>query len=86
MDRHASTIKRHRQSLKRRERNRAARSRVKTYIKNVEEATTQEAAETALKDVIKVLDTSAGTKINHPNKVARIKSRLTRMVSGRFAS
>lgn len=86
MDRHPSTIKRHRQSLKRRERNRAARSRVKTYIKIVEEAATQEVADKALKDAIKVLDTSAGAKITHPNKVARIKSRLTRLVTTRFAS
>lgn len=86
MDRHPSTIKRHRQSLKRRERNRAARSRVKTYIKIVEEAATQEVADRALKDAIKVLDTSAGAKITHPNKVARIKSRLTRLVTTRFAS
>ena len=36
MDRHPSAIKRHRQSLKRREKNRSVRSTVKTYIKKVE--------------------------------------------------
>jgi len=86
MDRHPSTIKRHRQSLKRNERNRSARSKIKTYLKKVEQATTREAAETALREAIKVLDKSAGSRIFHKNKAARLKSRLTRKVASRFAS
>lgn len=85
MDRHKSTIKRHRQSLKRNERNRAARSTVKTYIRKVEEATTKEAAETALRDAIRVLD-KTGARVIHRNKAARMKSRLSRLVASRFAS
>ncbi len=86
MQRHTTTIKRHRQSLKRNAKNRTERSRVKTHIKNVEEAATKETAETALKAAVKVLDSSAHPKVIHPNKVARIKSRLTRLISTRFAS
>lgn len=86
MDRHPSTIKRHRQSLRRREVNRAARSRVRTSIKNVEKADSKETAATALYDAIKVLDKATGSNYFHRNKVARIKSRLSRLVTTRFAS
>lgn len=86
MERNLSAIKRHRQSLKRNERNRTVKSKVKTYIKKVEEATTKEAAEAALTDAINVLDKSAGARVLHRNKAARLKSRLTRKVAARFAS
>ncbi len=86
MDRHSSTIKRHRQSLKRRAHNRALRSRVNTHIKNVEEATTKEAAEAGLHSALKYIDKSAHKNITHPNRAARLKSRLTRLVATRFAS
>ena len=84
MDRHKSTIKRHRQSLKRNERNRSARSKVKTYVRKVEEATTKETAETALRDAIRALD-KTGARVIHRNRAARMKSRLSRLVAGRFA-
>ncbi|UCH63390.1 MAG: 30S ribosomal protein S20 [Fidelibacterota bacterium] len=86
MDRHKSTIKRHRQSLKRNERNRVVKSRMKTYIRKVEEATSKETAETALLEAISALDKTAGSRIIHRNKAARIKSRLTHLVASRFAS
>lgn len=86
MDRHPSAIKRQRQSLKRREKNRTVRSTVKTYIKTVETATTKEVAEKALRDAISALDKSAQDNIFHPNKVARLKSRITKKVNARFAS
>ncbi|MFB0515903.1 MAG: 30S ribosomal protein S20 [Candidatus Neomarinimicrobiota bacterium] len=86
MEQHSSTIKRHRQSLKRNARNRSARSKVKTYIKKVEEATTKDAAETALRQAIKELDKSAKARIMHRNRAARLKSSLTRKVASRFAS
>ena len=86
MDRHPSTIKRHRQSLRRREANRAARSRIRTSIKQVEQADSPESASTALQETLKVLDKAAGDRYFHRNKVARIKSRLSRLVATRFAS
>ncbi len=85
MDRHSSTIKRHRQSLKRRAHNRALRSRVNTHIKSVEEATTKEAAEAGLKSALKYIDKSAHKRVTHPNRATRLKSRLTRLVATRFA-
>jgi small subunit ribosomal protein S20 len=86
MDRHPSAIKRHRQSLKRREKNRSVRSTVKTYIKKVETATTKDAAEAALRDAISALDKSAQDNVFHPNKAARLKSRITKQVNARFTS
>ena len=86
MDRHPSTIKRHRQSLRRREVNRAARSRIRTSIKNVEQADSKETAATALHEAIKVLDKATSSNYFHRNKVGRIKSRLSRLVATRFAS
>lgn len=86
MDRHPSAIKRHRQSLKRREKNRIERSTVRTYIKKVETAATKEVAEEALRDAISALDKSAQDNIFHPNKAARLKSKITKKVNSRFAS
>ncbi|MFC1480686.1 30S ribosomal protein S20 [Candidatus Neomarinimicrobiota bacterium] len=86
MDRHASTIKRHRQSLVRNERNKASRSDLKTKIKAVEAADNKEIADVALKVAVKTLDQQSGPRVIHRNKAARIKSRLTRMVAARFAS
>ncbi|MFC1620270.1 30S ribosomal protein S20 [Candidatus Neomarinimicrobiota bacterium] len=86
MDRHPSAIKRHRQSLKRREKNRIERSTVKTYIKKVETATTKEVADEALRVAISALDKSAQDNIFHPNKAARLKSKITKKVNSRFAS
>ncbi len=86
MDRHSSTIKRHRQSLKRRANNRAVRSKIKTITRNVEEATSKEVADLALQGAIKQLDKAGQRNVIHPNKTARIKSRLTRLVMSRFAS
>ncbi|MFC1483948.1 30S ribosomal protein S20 [Candidatus Neomarinimicrobiota bacterium] len=86
MDRHPSAIKRHRQSLKRREKNRIERSTVRTFIKKVETATTKEVADEALRVAISALDKSAQDNIFHPNKAARLKSKITKKVNSRFAS
>ena len=85
MDRHPSTIKRHRQSLKRREINRAVRSKIRTTIKSVETAETRDEATVALAEVVKVLDKATGPRILHLNKAARLKSRLNQMVASKFA-
>jgi small subunit ribosomal protein S20 len=86
MDRYASTIKRHRQSNKRKARNRAMKSTMKTHMKDVKTASSKESAETALHEAIKALDKSAGAGVIHRNKAARLKSRLTQEVAARFAS
>ena len=85
MDRHDSTIKRHRQSLKRRDLNRGVRSKIRTTIKNVESAENKEVATQALAEAIVVLDKNTNPRFLHLNKAARLKSRLTKMVQTKFA-
>jgi small subunit ribosomal protein S20 len=82
--RHASALKRNRQNEKRRETNRAARSRVRTEIRKAREAIVQKdapAAETELRQCIGAL-TRAGSKgIMHRNAVSRRVSRLSKQVA-----
>ena len=74
-----SAIKRARQAVKRRERNVALRSRMRTYVKNVNgaiEAGDKDAATKAYREAVSVLDSSAAKGMIHANKAARQKSRL----------
>ncbi len=69
-----------RQANKRRLRNRAARTSLRTVIRKVQDAvTTSDAAvvESALKTAAKKLDQAAAKKFIHRNKAARLKSRLS---------
>jgi small subunit ribosomal protein S20 len=77
----SSAEKRIRQEHKRRQRNRAQRSRVKTGIKRVLSAETPAAAEAALREVAALLDRLASRRVIHPNKAARKKSQLARRVA-----
>jgi small subunit ribosomal protein S20 len=79
-----SAAKRHRQSLKRRLRNRTAKSEVRTSIKIFTTAVSsndKDEAGKAYKLVIKKMDTAAGKGIYHKNTVARKKSRLAKMLN-----
>lgn len=72
-------LKRHRQSLKRRARNRAWKSRVKKAIKNVRlaiEAKDREAAIAALRTATSLLDKAANRGVIHKRNAARRISRL----------
>jgi small subunit ribosomal protein S20 len=74
-----SAQKAHRQSLKRRLRNRAVKSSTKTAIKNagtVIASGDMEAARTAVRTAISELDRAATKGVIHPNNAARRKSRL----------
>lgn len=74
-----SSIKRARQNEKRRERNASARSRYRTYVKQVlkaVEAGNAEAAQEAYTKAQPVIDKAANKGLIHKNKAARIKSRL----------
>ncbi len=85
MANHKSAIKRVRQNLKRNERNRQARSRMRTLIKKVERAVSSKNAEEAqnhLPDALRILDKSASKGLIHKNQAARKKSRLSRKVNG----
>jgi small subunit ribosomal protein S20 len=76
---HASAMKAHRQSLKRREHNRHLRSRLRTALKEVRAAIGREdgaAAKTALRATISLIDKMAGKGIIHRNAAGRYKARL----------
>ena len=76
-----SAEKRIRQSAKRNERNRAARSAMRTAIKKVRsaaEAGDAQGAETFLKEAVQVIDRSVTKNVVHRNTAARTKSRLVK--------
>lgn len=75
-----SQIKRIKQNEKRRVRNKAARSEIKTRVKNaLDIAQAQgETSTDALKLAIKKLDKAAAKGMIHKNQAARRKSRLTK--------
>jgi len=78
-----SAKKRLKQSLVRRERNRAAKRSIHTEYKKVLEAVTAgnvEQAETELRTVAKKVDKAAAKKVIHVNAAARVKSRLSAKV------
>ncbi|MBS0267120.1 MAG: 30S ribosomal protein S20 [Planctomycetes bacterium] len=69
-----------RQANKRRLRNRAARTSLRTVIKKVQDAVKSSdtgAIDDALKTASKKLDQAAAKKFIHRNKAARLKSRLS---------
>lgn len=83
MANHKSAVKRHKQSLKRAARNRAARTRIKNVVKAVRVAVQgndREAAVTALITANSVLDKYAGSAVHWKN-AARKMSRLARSVN-----
>jgi small subunit ribosomal protein S20 len=73
--------KRIRQAVKRSERNRAQRSRMKTGIKKVLGAGDAASADAAYREVAAMLDRLATRRVIHPNKAARKKSQLARHVA-----
>lgn len=81
MPQHKSAEKRVRQSERRRVRNLAKRTRMKTAIKKVIGATEKETATKELKTTISMLDRMAVKGMIHRNKAANLKSKLTRRVA-----
>jgi len=77
---HKSALKRHRQSLENRERNRATRSRMKTAIKAAVQAVEAKDANAAavLSTAVSVVAKSATKGLIHKNTAARKISRLTK--------
>ena len=76
-------MKRNLTNEKRRLRNAAFKSSLKSALKNVEDAVAEsnkEAATTNLSVAFKKLDKSLTKGINHKNYVARTKSRLAKLV------
>lgn len=77
-----SAKKRIRTNERRRVRNKASLSRVKTLVKNVLSSTDKETAEKNLKKAVSYLDKTANKGRIHKNNVARKKAKLTRFVNG----
>lgn len=75
-----SATKRIRQNRRRYERNRQQRSKLKTAIKNVLHAEDGDAATAAFKQASSLLDRFGTKRLVHPNKAARKKSQLAKIV------
>ncbi len=79
MANHKSALKRHRQSLKRRARNRISKTRIKNTVKAVRIAIEENdvaKAQEALKVATSMLDKAARKKVIHANQAQRRISRL----------
>jgi small subunit ribosomal protein S20 len=75
----ASAIKRVRQESKRRARNRAVKSRMRTFVKQANEAIEQgdrALAADAVRNAISEIDRAASKGVIHSNNASRSKSRL----------
>ena len=84
MANHKSAVKRMRQALVRRDRNRSVRSEMRTEIKRLRTAIEQgnaEEAKSLLTATLGIVDTTAKKGVIHRNAAARTKSRLTRAVN-----
>jgi small subunit ribosomal protein S20 len=84
----ASAIKRVRQNEKRRVRNRANRSRLRTQIKKLRqalEASNLDEAKTLLPSTISLVDVMVKKGVIHENTGNRYKSRLSRRVAASAA-
>ena len=76
----ASARKRLRQNLKSRDRNRSTKAELKTEIRQVREAAAAGKLDQAQADfrvAVAKLDRAAVKRIIHPNRAARLKSRLS---------
>ncbi|MBK7367487.1 MAG: 30S ribosomal protein S20 [Candidatus Eisenbacteria bacterium] len=81
MPHHKSAAKRVVTNEKRRQRNIAATSRMRTAIKAVRSATTKTVGEAALHDTVAVLDRIAAKGIIKRETASRHKSRLSKFVA-----
>ncbi len=88
MGRNKSAEKRHRQSLKRRERNRMYKSRIKTAIKKLLKAMEKkevESIEPLFKQALKEINKARSKGVIHRNTAARKISRLYKKVNAYMA-
>ena len=85
---HKSAIKRHKQSLVRRDRNKAVKTSLRTAYKRVDAAVTgtdNDEAVSQLKLAIKAFDKAASKGVIHKKTAARTKSRLSKKISSMVA-
>lgn len=84
MANHTQALKRHKQSLKRAERNDYYEATARTFLKRAHQALDagdKTAAGPAVARVISWLDHVRGKGVVHANKSSRLKSRLTRRLN-----
>lgn len=81
MAQHPSAAKRARAAERRRKRNAAWKSRMRTAIKKVRNAKDKAQAEIELRKTVKLLDQLAARGVIHRNNAANHKSKLTRLVN-----
>ena len=84
MANHKSALKRARQNINRRTRNRAAKTRIKNVVKDVQTAVNENAKDAALEKLNtakSVIDDTASKGIIHKNTAARRVSRLSKLVN-----
>ena len=81
MDRHPQQIKRERQDIKRRARNIANLSRLRTFIKKVLSSDNKKEAEDNYKIAVKYIDKAVSKNFIHKNTGARRKSQITRYLN-----
>lgn len=82
-----SALKELRKAERRRQRNRAIRTRVRTFVKYAREAIARgdrEAAQEAIRNAYRELDRAARKGVIHRNTAARLKSRLMRKFNQTF--
>jgi len=81
----ASAIKRVRQETRRRARNRAVKSRMRTFVKRADQAIAQGdpgVAAEAVRTAISEIDRAASKGVIHKNNASRRKSRLMLRLNG----
>ena len=84
MANHKSALKRARQNINRRTRNRAAKTRIKSVVKEVQTAVDENAKDVALEKLNaakSIIDDTASKGIIHKNTAARRVSRLSKLVN-----
>lgn len=80
-----SAKKRMELSRQARARNRDARSRIRTAVRRVKEASSADAADAARRNAVALIDRAATKRLMHPNRAARLKSQLDRLVQSQSA-
>lgn len=72
-------------SLAARARNRDARSKIRTAIRRVRQAESAEVADQARRSAVALIDRAGTRRLMHPNRAARLKSQLDRLVKAHSA-
>ncbi len=83
---HAAALKAHRQNVKRREQNRALRSKLRTALKDIRSALSANdmaGVNDKWRTTVSLIDKMASKGVIHDNAAARYKSRLQKQIAGK---